>query len=163
MKRILATLIATLFGTGYIPLASGTFGSAVTLPFVILTAYYFGIWGVLSIAIILFFIGVYVTSIYTQYTKEHDPSSVVIDEAMGQFCTFIPIAPYLYHTITITTWKLYALGFFFFRLFDTLKPQPARWADTSVHNAWGVMLDDFFAGMYSAIIMYIIYTIYYAQ
>ena len=39
---------------------------------------------------------------------------------------------------------------------DITKPQPARWADSKVLNAWGVMLDDIFAGVYAAVILYVI-------
>ena len=160
MKKIVTMLLATLCGSGYFPIASGTIGSAVTLPFVALTAYYYGIYGIGIATFCLFFIGVYVTSIYTHGKKEHDPSSVVIDEAMGQFCTFLPIGQHLYPRLDKMTLLLYCLGFFFFRLFDTIKLQPARWADTSIHNAWGVMLDDLFAGMYASITLYVIYILF---
>lgn len=152
MKKKVVTALATLCGSGYFPIASGTVGSAVTIPFIVFIAYYYGVYGITLATVFLFFIGVYATSVYTQGAEEHDPSSVVIDEAMGQCCTFIPVASHLHYSIMNTdTLLLYILGFFFFRLFDTLKPYPASWADTSIHNAWGVMLDDLFAGMYAGL------------
>ncbi|MDE7469673.1 MAG: phosphatidylglycerophosphatase A [Desulfovibrionaceae bacterium] len=156
MNKTIATVCATLFGSGYFPIASGTVGSAVTMPFIVLVAYYYGIWGISLATCVLFFIGVYATSIYTQGTAEHDPSSVVIDEAMGQYCTFIFISSQLQYTLDQRTVILYCLGFFFFRLFDTLKPYPACWADSSLHSAWGVMLDDLFAGIYAGIVLYLV-------
>lgn len=160
MNKTIAGIIATLFGSGYFPIASGTIGSAITMPFVALTAYYYGFWGVTIATILLFFIGVYATHYKTLGEEEHDPSCIVIDEAMGQFCTFIPIASYLEHTLLDNTITLYCLGFFFFRLFDTLKPQPAHWADSSIHNAWGVMLDDLFAGIYAGIVLFALYRLF---
>ena len=40
-------------------------------------------------------------------------------------------------------------AFLVFRLFDTIKPWPASWADAEVEGGAGVMLDDLIAGVYS--------------
>jgi phosphatidylglycerophosphatase A len=47
------------------------------------------------------------------------------------------------------TFQAVVAGFFFFRLFDIVKPQPARWFDRSVQNGYGVVLDDIAAGLYA--------------
>ena len=41
-------------------------------------------------------------------------------------------------------------AFILFRLFDIWKPGPVGWADRK-NTAWGVMLDDVFAGILAAI------------
>jgi phosphatidylglycerophosphatase A len=43
------------------------------------------------------------------------------------------------------------IGFFWFRLFDILKPPPAGWLDKNFKHGVGVVLDDFAAGLYAAI------------
>ena len=40
-----------------------------------------------------------------------------------------------------------AAGFFLFRLFDILKPAPIGWLDRNLGGSWGIVLDDFSAGL----------------
>ena len=42
------------------------------------------------------------------------------------------------------------------RIFDILKPWPASYADKKMDGGLGVMLDDVFAGIYTAILIYLI-------
>ena len=152
MKKKLAYLIATFFGAGYAPAAPGTAGSLVTLPFAAVLAYYFGLAGILIATAIVFVIGTCATHEVLK-TSKHDPSFVVIDEVAGQLLSFALIADNL--QFDGDSWLLYLLGFMLFRLFDITKPQPAGWADRKVRNAFGVMLDDIFAGAYAAIVLYL--------
>ena len=43
------------------------------------------------------------------------------------------------------TWPAALAGFLLFRVFDIVKPPPARWLER-LHGGWGVMADDFAAG-----------------
>jgi phosphatidylglycerophosphatase A len=86
------------------------------------------------------------------YTK-HDPSFVVIDEFIGQAVTFLLIADKLKQFNGII---IYIIGFILFRIFDIIKPFPVSYADKKINNAFGVILDDVFAGLYAAIILYFI-------
>ena len=43
------------------------------------------------------------------------------------------------------------IAFLLFRVFDIVKPQPARFFDEKVKNGFGVMTDDFFAGAYTVL------------
>lgn len=150
--RFLCYVACTGFGVGYFPIASGTAGSLATLPFAFAIAYFFGLTGILISAIAVFFIGVLASKEVLKYT-EHDPSIIIIDEVAGQLCSFLFVAHLLEKNLN--AWFVYLAGFLLFRLFDILKPQPAKWADTKWLNAWGVMMDDVFAGLYVAIIVYI--------
>lgn len=153
MKKKLAYLIATFFGAGYAPAAPGTVGSLVTLPFAAVIAYYYGLIGIIIAVALVFTVGTIATHEVLK-TSKHDPSFVVIDEVAGQLLSFVLIADAL--QFDSNSWLLYLLGFMLFRLFDITKPQPAGWADRKVHNAFGVMLDDIFAGAYAAVILYLI-------
>ena len=155
MYKSLCYAIVSVLGVGYCPFASGTAGSLVTLPFAFAAAYFYGFLGVAIFALISFIIGVIASKEVLKYTK-HDPSIIIIDEMAGQLLTFILVAETLKGNSQ--AWAVYLVGFLLFRLFDIWKPQPARWADTKVLNAWGVMLDDVFAGIYAATILYLLTT-----
>ncbi|MBR6231772.1 MAG: phosphatidylglycerophosphatase A [Alphaproteobacteria bacterium] len=144
MKKItfneekICKLITSLGGIGKLP-ASGTWGSLVALPF----AWWFvGTPALHALALIAFIIGVITISPLIKNKPETDPSYVIIDEFMGQLVVFSLISR-MYMTPI-----LLIFGFLFFRLFDILKPWPASFFDKKVHNAWGVMLDDFVAAIY---------------
>ena len=151
--RFLCYTACSGFGVGYFPIASATAGSFATLPFAFAAAYFFGLWGILILAAFSMIIGTIASKEVLKYT-EHDPSIIIIDEVVGQLLTFVLVAN---ATIdNINAWPAYIIGFFLFRFYDILKPQPAKWADTKLLNEWGVMLDDVFAGVYAAITLYIV-------
>ena len=145
MKNKIAHLLASYFGLGYAPKASGTVGSLGTLPAAFAVAYFFGTAGILTAAAAAFFIGVWATHEIISHQEEKDPSLVVIDEFAGQMLTFVFAGQLLYHNTD--AWLVYLIGFGLFRLFDIVKLGPVKWADSRLKNAWGVMLDDIFAGI----------------
>ena len=44
-------------------------------------------------------------------------------------------------------------AFLLFRVFDIVKPQPARYFDEQVKNGFGVMTDDLIAGGYTILVL----------
>ncbi len=150
MKKKIAFVIASLFGIGFAPIASGTVASFATLFAVWALAYFWGAPAVWAGAIISLFVGVWATGEVLKYTK-HDPSFVVIDEFAGQMITFAFIAPAFQNCMNTHVWIFYGLGFFFFRLFDITKPWIVGRIDKQMTNAWGVMLDDVIAGFFAAV------------
>ncbi len=149
MKHKLSYLIATYFYFGKAPFAPGTVGSFCTLPLDVLLAYFFGLKGLIIAAFLISVIGLWATNdVVTKY-KIDDPKWVVIDETAGQTITFLSVAPFLYQNFEF--WYLYLLGFAFFRLFDIKKIGPVKWADSKINNAFGVMLDDIFAGIFATV------------
>lgn len=151
MKK-LAFFISTLFYCGYFPKAPGTIGSLVSLPIIFFIAYNFGFIGLVITVIISFIIAMFSVKKVLMYTH-HDPSFVVIDEFIGQTVTFLLVADKLKNSKSII---LYIVGFALFRLFDITKPFPVSYADKKIKNAFGVILDDIFAGFYATIILYFI-------
>ena len=71
-----------------------------------------------------------------------DDGRIVIDELVGYMAT-VAFLPW--------SWPVALLGFFWFRLFDILKPPPANWLDRNFKHGVGVVLDDVAAGIYGAI------------
>ena len=112
-------------------------------------------------------IGVWSASRASRYWSDDDPQRVVIDEVSGQHLTLLigcglPIwwraleSPWTNLPIGFVTsrsalnWKYLLLGFILFRVFDIWKPFPARQAE-SLPGGWGIMADDWVAGIYAAI------------
>ena len=137
-----STALATFFGTGLLPIAPGTWASAVALPIGWVIASIGGWQGLLTGAIVAGLAGWWASARYVAQTGREDPSEIVIDEVAAQWLALcvvpISIVPYL-------------AAFFVFRVFDTLKPWPASWADREVEGGAGVMLDDIFAGAYALV------------
>lgn len=150
MKKFAAYLTVTWFGLGFSPKASGTFGSLGALPLVWALAFYASLPFMLVVAAVLFFVGAWATHQIIKRQENKDPSLVVIDEVVGQMLSFSLVWPHL------SDWKIYILGFVLFRFFDICKMGPVKFFDSRIHNAWGVMLDDVFAGITAAIVLYLI-------
>ena len=141
-------VIATWFWSGRIGFASGSWGSLAALPFAALIAWLAGPLALIPAAALLFALGVWAGGRYADANDISDPSPVVVDEVVGQWLALavIPLDPILY-----------AVGFFFFRLFDVWKPFPANWADRNLKGGLGIMTDDVFAGIYAAIVTWGVY------
>ena len=141
--------LATWFGAGLLPLAPGSWGSLAALPFAALIVWWSGDpLLLLPAALVVFLLGIWAGGIYAERLGVGDPGPVVIDEVAAQWLTLsvVPLDPILY-----------AIGFFLFRLADTLKPWPANWFDRNMKGGLGIMLDDLFAGIYSIIALYLVH------
>jgi phosphatidylglycerophosphatase A len=75
-----------------------------------------------------------------RHFRRKDPGQVVVDEVVGQMITFL--------THPRPGWKGLAAGFVLFRVFDVIKPFPARRLE-HLPGGWGIMLDDAAAGFWS--------------
>ena len=138
--------IASGFGSGLSPLASGTVGSAVALiPWVALRHLEWP-WYLAAI-VVAFAIGVWAAGVVIAKIGVEDPGVVVWDEFVGQWIALFPLV-----VAPRSAWWMLA-GFFLFRLFDVVKPWPASWADRRVKGGVGTMLDDVFAGAYAALVL----------
>jgi phosphatidylglycerophosphatase A len=151
--------IATGMGSGFAPRAPGTFGTLAALPLCVLAGHYLPLWGYAALTLCLFIVGVWAAGWVIHTLKIQDPGVVVIDEWVGMLLTWLPVA-YWQHwaaraPAVSTTTALLWLGaaFLAFRLTDILKPWPASWADQRLHGGFGAMLDDVFAGLWSALIV----------
>jgi len=99
-----------------------------------------------------------------------DPQIVVIDEVSGQLIaillgtlTFerIPAGAFDLQIVRAAwagfgqgavAWKSLCAGFLLFRLFDIWKPFPIRRLE-KLPGGWGIMADDWMAGIYAAILL----------
>ena len=88
--------------------------------------------------------------------KSDDPQEIVIDEVVGQMLTLLAIP--IYETLCPLPIIYYFIcSFFLFRLFDIWKPYPVSYVDENIIGPLGIMLDDILAGIYTIIILSIIF------
>ena len=167
--------ILTLFGVGYFKYAPGTAASFITcLIYFTLTesAFSLGInkfYIVVFLFFVLFYSIIFIDKLSPVFKKK-DPREIVIDEFVGQCIPLVSILfkpdgfiPNCCYKGTIeeasVIWIL--LSFILFRFFDILKPFPINIVDKKMKNGVGVMLDDIIAGIYSTIVIYIIYALWF--
>ena len=161
-------------GVGLIPVAPGTWGSAVgvvlyialgrgaerafdyavtrgldlspqTFPFVLNT--------VLLISILIVSLaGTWAATRAEKLLGKKDPGAVVVDEVAGQLITFL-FVPWLSGRWTVVA------GFLAFRLFDIWKPYPVNRLE-ALESGLGIMADDVLAGAYAAAVMSLATSIY---
>jgi phosphatidylglycerophosphatase A len=146
-NNLLAKLICTLFYAGYFPFAPGTLASLITLLiiwFFIPSFFYI----LLPVSIGLFFISVW-SATKGEEIFGKDGHEIVIDEACGMAISLLFVPKEI---------KSYVIAFFLFRLFDIIKPPPAR-AVEELKGGWGVTLDDVVAGIYANVTLHMIYYI----
>ena len=149
-----ARIISTYYGLGLSKIAPGTRRSLGTLPLAYALIYFGGFWALMAAAAVLFVLGVRATEAVIEESGDSDPSKVVIDETVGQLLSFSFVAYMAPEYLTgMSSLLYYAAGFIFFRFFDILKMGPVKYADTKIKNAYGVMLDDVFAGIFASIVL----------
>lgn len=148
----ISKLFVSLFGIGFIPIASGTCGSFFAIIFFYIILDYTSILTLIIFFIILFFLSIKFIKIYIFNKKNIDCSEIVIDEFLGIFFILI-----FYDYIKFTNdFIMLLLIFLLFRFFDIVKIYPANWVDTNLKNSYGVILDDLIAGVYCIFTFFLI-------
>ena len=148
--KLAARLIATWFYCGYAPVAPGTAGSLAAIAIAWVVNFYFPmppyVWGIFGV--LLCIPGIPASTITAQAEGKDDPGIVVVDEVIGQWITLAG-APFF-------NWRSIVFAFALFRILDIIKPPPARQIDQKVHGGLGIVGDDAMAGVYGAIVMYLL-------
>jgi phosphatidylglycerophosphatase A len=134
-----ATLVATGGYSGYAGIVPGTVGSLVGLVLYLPLAAIASIPVCLIATFALFFLGVLASGRMERTWRVKDPQPVVIDEIVGMWISllFVP-----------TGAGYFLAAFILFRIFDIIKPFPARQAEL-LAGGWGIMVDDVIAGIYA--------------
>jgi phosphatidylglycerophosphatase A len=139
LGKTVVKLIATGLGSGYSPFAPGTAGTIVAIPLYLALSplswpYY------LASVSLLTLLAVYASGEAESIFGRKDSPRIVIDEIVGLLWSLALVAP--------TGWRI-AAAFFLFRIFDILKPPPARWCQDRLPGGWGVVGDDVMAGLWA--------------
>lgn len=144
------------FGTGFLPIAPGTWGSAAAVLIwlagaAILDGSGQHGWRIVMATVIAIALASAICVGFGEYAialwKRKDPSHVVIDEFAGQWVSLLPVA-----FLPAGRMQIFVAGvaFVFFRVLDVIKPPPARQAE-SLPAGVGILTDDLMAGVYAAI------------
>ena len=138
--------LATCGPVGYVPLAPGTAGSLVGLACYGAVRLLGGDWTQLALAAAVTGCGVWAATAAERHFGRSDPGHVVIDEVAGMLLTLLWLP---------VTWQGAAAGFCLFRLFDVVKPFPARRLER-LRGGWGIMADDIAAAAYAHVALRIL-------
>ena len=132
--------IATGVYVGYLPPAPGTLGSLLGLLL---------LWplkpGTVQVMVTLFLIGVgiVVADRAARVIGGQDPPAIVIDEIAGIAVATLLLPPQVQERV---------VAFVIFRLFDVIKPFPARQAER-LPGGFGIVGDDLIAGLYTNLLV----------
>ena len=171
-KDYLALAIGTC-GVGSLPIAPGTWGSLVGVGIYLLlqsslvrliqllppdSFFRFQplpiyIAAQLVLITLITLVGIWAASQTERLLQRKDPGKVVIDEVAGQLIALLPLVPRL-----DSGWVSILTAFLLFRLFDIVKPYPARRLE-GLESGLGIMADDIVAGAYAAVATSIIIAI----
>ena len=146
MNKI-AEITSTVFYIGRLPLAPGTFCSFIAfLAWFYLRFYIEGVF-ILYASLILFFVGVAVSTIHSEVINKDDPSEIVIDEWVGQWIA-LWLIPHSFY------WGF--ASFVLFRVFDIFKLGPVQLMD-DIKSGTGIMMDDVVAGIFALLVTQSLY------
>ena len=149
-------------GVGFIPVAPGTWGSAVGVGLyaalvwafdparrdLVVSEHALRLAFTSALLLTIFAVclaGTWAATRCERLLKRKDPGAVVVDEVAGQLITF------LFVPLGRWPWTV-AAGFLAFRLFDIWKPYPINRLE-ALESGLGVMADDVLAGAYAATLM----------
>ncbi len=138
----LSLFVLSFFGLGFLPLVPGTFGTlGGVLVALALPADHWHL-AVAAAIVISSALTVVLGKAAARVAGRKDPQSVVMDEVAGFLVTVLVVPD--------PTMLEMGMAFLLFRVFDLLKPFPARKLE-KLPDGWGVLLDDIAAGVYAAL------------
>jgi phosphatidylglycerophosphatase A len=141
----IAHVLAVWFGCGHVPRAPGLAGTVGAVPLYLVVRPQ----GPLAVAVaaaVITAVGIWAAGRVVRRLRQHDPQIICIDEVAGVLVTWTA-AP------ATTTGLL--VGLVLFRLFDQLKPWPARTLERRLSGGPSVVLDDVAAGLWGAAVLLI--------
>ena len=140
--------VASAGGAGYLPVAPGTWGSALAVAIFVLFSPV-GLWRFGVTLVALLFLGIWASDAAERVLGRKDDRRIVIDEVGGQLVTLAPLLA----LGSSRSFSALVTGFVLFRCFDIWKPGPVRWAERRFAGGLGVMMDDLVAGVISAALL----------
>lgn len=148
--------VATGFGLGKAPVASGTFGALLGLPLALgVTVLHEHLYLQISICAALSLLAVPICDAAERFFGEKDDGRIVADEYLTlPICVIgLPIARMMRDGQVMQGLSLLGTAFVLSRICDILKPTPARQLQR-VTGGLGIVLDDVFASFYALILTY---------
>ena len=150
MKKLVIA-VANGFGFGHAPVASGTFGALVGLPFAVALTAIPNVFLQAAVALALVLLAIPVCEAGERHYGKKDPGQVVADEWMLLPICFVGQAP-VWDWLAAGNWTpaiaFAGMAFVVSRIFDILKLFPA-YRLQALHGGFGIVFDDFFADLYA--------------
>jgi len=147
VRRKIIECLATGFYLGKLRPAPGTWGTLLGVP-VVWAFHQASPLAYLLFSGLLLVFAIGVAELYENFSGQHDPGQVVIDEVVGFVIamTWLP-----------SQWPFYLAAFVLFRFFDILKPFPISVIDKRVRGGVGTILDDVAAGLITNLVLQIVF------
>jgi len=139
-----AHFIALGFGSGVIPFAPGTVGTALGFPVFYALSATLPTRGMLFACAVMFLVGVWACGRTGRDLGVADHGAMNWDELVA----FVFVL-----TFTPLSWQWNVFAFVLFRFFDIAKPPPVAAVDRLLKGGLGVMLDDLAAAAYTLLIL----------
>ena len=155
----LANFFVSLSFAGYIKIIPpGTFASflSIVILFPIVEYKIISLEIFVVIFFVIFLLSLFFINKFSSHNQSHDSKIIVIDEFLGIYLILL----FYYQIKIINPYVTMMLIFILFRFFDILKIFPANIIDKRLKSAFGVILDDLIAGIYTIIILYIVNAYY---
>jgi len=142
--RKLLLLLGTGLGSGYTPVASGTFGSMLGAA---IYWYFFPSNNrlCLLITVVAVVIAVYVCGRCEECFDKIDDGRIVLDEVVGMWVSLLFLPRTLHVLFT---------AFIFFRFFDIYKPYIIRQSQ-KLNAGYGIVIDDVLAGISANLVVHV--------
>lgn len=137
-----ARIIAAGLGSGWLPVAPGSWGSlAALLPgwWIVREA---GVLGLIVVIVLLLPVACWSCHDVLRESEDTDPGWIVVDEWLGQWLCLVMVA-------SVETLNLIwlAAAFLAFRVFDITKPWPISAVEKIGPPWWSIQADDLLAGL----------------
>jgi len=157
----LQRLFLTFLGSGLSPVAPGTVGTLVAMPFGYLVIYFLGVNTLTTFVIVFSVIAIFEINKFENNGGEHDDKSIVIDEVVGVWLTMAITygGAFAIYNSEYTFYIAGVLSFLSFRLFDIWKPSTIGYIDKKVKGGLGVIGDDLLAGFAAGVLNLLIFKI----
>ena len=151
MKKKTILLFATALGLGYAPIASGTFGTLLGIPILLATAWLDNLWRAVA-AVIFALLAIPICDVAEKHFGKKDDRRIVADEYLTYPLCLIWL-PWVE-----APWLL-AMAFVTHRLFDIIKPPPAR-SSQRIGGGLGIAIDDIISSLYALAANHILWWAY---
>ena len=148
----------TMLGIGNSKYAPGTVASFITcIIYICLYNFQVNIFLLFLNFSLMFVFAVYSIDKFKNYFSKADAKEIVIDEFLGQSIPILTIYYFIEKNNLIHFILYTSISFILFRIFDIWKPYPINKIDQKIKNGFGVVLDDVVAGIFSIVILLIMF------
>lgn len=139
-KAPVSMFVSTFGGVGHLPGGPGTYAAALFTPAIVWMSTWPLGWRLGPFVVVTLW-AMWCADRAGRALGEHDSRRIVIDEVVGVWTTLVWFAE--------LSWTAAVVGFVVFRIFDIIKPPPAKRIDEDGDNGVSVIADDLVAGLWA--------------